>query len=189
MSEQKYLKLTDALYKVIEFFPEEEPLKNKTKEKALEIMENLVLISLPQGNPNPGPVQKEKVSGQILKDIEILKGYLKLGKSQGWMDSLNFLILSKEYDKIKEEFQPAVKVMQRGVEKDKQAVISDKPISKRQKKILEILEKERKAQVGDLKKVFSQVSKRTLRRDLDDLLKKKKVVRTGEWNQVVYSLS
>jgi len=197
MSEQKYLELTNALYKVIEFFPEEEPLKNRTKEKALEIMENLVLISLPQASPNPGIIPKEKVSNHILKDIEVLKGYLKLGKSQGWIDSLNFLILSKEYDKIKEEIQPAVKVMQRGAglteenkkTNEKQSVISDESISKRQKKILKILEKEEKAQVGDLKKVFVQISKRTLRRDLEDLLKKKKVVRTGEWNQVVYSLS
>ena len=194
MSEEKYLKLTDALYKVIEFFPEEEPLKNKIKEKALEIMENLVLVSLPQGNPNPGLVQKEKLSAQILKDVEVLKGYLKLGKSQGLIDSLNFLILSKEYDKIREETGSANEVMQRGagiVEETKEVLttVSDEPISERQRKILKILEKQGKAQVGDLKKIFLQVSKRTLRRDLDNLLKNKKVVRTGEWNEVVYRLS
>jgi len=205
MSEEKYLKLTDVLYKVIESFPEEEPLKNKTKGKALEIMENLVLISLPQASPNPGIIQKDKVSNHILKDIEVLKSYLKLGKSQGWIDNLNFLILSEEYDKIKEEIQPAVKVMQRGAGlvketkppvliggcggKEVSMAISDEPISERQRKILKILEKQEKAQVGDLKKVFVQISKRTLRRDLDSLLKKKKVVRTGEWNEVFYRLS
>ncbi len=205
MSEEKYLKLTDALYKAIEFFPEEEPLKNKTKGKALEIMENLVLISLPQASPNPGIIQKDKVSNHILKDIEVLKIYLKLGKSQGWIDNINFLILSEEYDKIKEEIQPAIKVMQRGaglVEETKSPIvidgcegkevsvaISDESISERQRKILKILEKQGKAQVGDLKKVFVQISKRTLRRDLDNLLKKQKVVRTGEWNEVFYRLS
>ena len=196
MSEDKYLKLTNALYKIIEFFPEGEPLKNKTKEKALEVMESLVLV---QGNPG----NKEKVSAQILEDIEVLKSYLRLGKSQGWIDSVNFLILSKEYDKVKEEIQPAYSVMQRGAgllidgigkqitfeqNNEEQTVDSQDVISERQKKIIEILRKQEKAQVGDLKKVFSNVSKRTLRRDLDDLLKKKKVIRAGEWNQVFYKL-
>lgn len=190
MSEDKYSKLTNALYKVIEFFPEEDPLKNKTKEKALEIMEGLV---------------KQSDSEQVLKDIDVLKGYLMVGKSQGWIDNINFLILSKEYDKVKEEIGSAAEVMQRGTglleetkeipfsknkEETKEKInILQNPISDRQEKILEILEEQGKAQVGDLKKVFSEVSKRTLRRDLDNLLKKKIVVRTGEWNQIVYKLN
>ena len=99
MSEDKYSKLTNALYKVIEFFPEEDPLKNKTKEKALEIMEGLV---------------KQSNSEQVLGDIDVLKGYLMVGKSQGWIDNINFLILSKEYDKVKEKIGSAAEVMQRG---------------------------------------------------------------------------
>jgi len=190
MFEDKYSKLTNALYKIIEFFPEEDPLKNKTKEKALEVMEGLV---------------KQSDSEQVLKDIDVLKGYLMVGKSQGWIDNINFLILSKEYDKVKEEIGSVAEVMQRGtglLEETKEIPFSknkgeikektDIPqnsISDRQEKILKILEEQGKAQVGDLKKVFSEVSKRTLRRDLDNLLKKKIVVRTGEWNQVVYKLN
>lgn len=192
MVEEKYFKLTSALYKVIEFFPEEEPLRKRTKEKALEIMENLVLFSLPQGNPNPGVIQKEKISTQILKDIEVLKGYLKLGKSQGWIDSLNFLILSKEYDKVKEEIQPAFSIIQRNtplIKNDtKQMIVPQKSISDRQEKILNILDSQGQAQVADLKKILPHISKRTIRRDLDDLLKKKRVNRMGEWNQVSYVL-
>ncbi len=65
-------------------------------------MENLILVYLPD-NPHPNS-QKGKAAIQVLKDIEVLKGYLALGKSQGWVDNLNLLILFKEYDKIKDSY-------------------------------------------------------------------------------------
>lgn len=191
---ERYSKLTDAIYKVIEFFPENEPLKNKIKEKSLEVMENLVLFS-------GKPADTGKLSTKILKDIEVLKEYLRLGKSQGWLDSLNFFIINKEYDKIKEGLRGAkegqseetvpIESLQFSpiMNEERQAVFATEQISDRQKKILEILGKQEKAQVGDFKKTFSSVSKRTLRRDLDDLLQKKKIVRVGEWNQVFYKVN
>ncbi len=192
--QERYLKLTDAIYRVIEFFPENEPLKNKIKEKSLEVMENLVLFS-------GKPADAGKLSTKVLKDIEVLKEYFRLGKSQGWLDSLNFFIISKEYDKIKEGLQSAKEVQSEEtaptdnfqsspiINEERQAVFAIEQISDRQKKILEILGRQEKAQVGDFKKTFSSVSKRTLRRDLDDLLQKKKIIRVGEWNQVFYKVN
>jgi len=43
--ENKFLKLTNTVYKVLEFFPESDPLKNRAKDKALAIMEHLILIN------------------------------------------------------------------------------------------------------------------------------------------------
>lgn len=202
--EDKYLKITDAVYKMVEFFPEGDPLKTKTKEKVLEIMERLVLLC---SNPGPTVLQKEKVSNQVQEDIEVLKNYLNLAKSQGWLDNMNFLILVKEYDKIKEELNSATDIMQRGLgaitpsfqepkgqtpllkNNKNQPTPTDKSLSDRQKKIIEVLERQEKAQVADFKKILPNISKRTLRRDLDDLLKKQKVVRAGEWNQIFYKIS
>ena len=177
---QKYTEITNAVYNILDFFPEEEPLKNKTKEKALEIMKSLV---------------KEDIADQVLKDIEVLKSYLSLGKAQGWIDNLNLLILFKEYDKIKEEITASAdspwlsqghKISQGH---KKEGINSEEKLSDRQQEILKVLKTQEKAQVADFKKVLPNVTKRTLRRDLDDLLKKERVVRVGEWNQVFYQIN
>ena len=197
--QENHIRLTDAVYRMIEFFPEGEPLRNKIKEKSLGIMENLVLF---YGNPVLAVLQKEKISTQILRDIEILKDYLKLGKSQGWMENLNFFIVSKEYDKIyteiKRKTEPAAGIMQRGaetliekpltVEDDNKQVAVLGGLTERQEKILKILKEQGKGQVADFKKVFPNISKRTIRRDLEDLLNKRMVIRAGEWNQVSYKV-
>lgn len=193
MPTQKYTEITSAVYKILDFFPEEELLKNKIKEKALEVMEGLVLISLPD---NP---QKGEVAVQVLKDIEVLKGYLSLGKVQGWVDNLNLLILFKEYDKIKEEVGSIVVLKEEEIIKkeiapvdnivEKEGINSEGKLSDRQEEILKVLKTQEKAQVADFKKALPNVTKRTLRRDLDDLLKKERVVRVGEWNQVFYQIN
>src|SRR3989344_525485 len=64
--------------------------------------------------------------------------------------------------------------------------VSAKDLSERQNKILSILSRKEKVQVSDIIKEIPKITKRTIRRDLDDLLKKGKIVRVGEWNQVFY---
>lgn len=59
----------------------------------------------------------------------------------------------------------------------------------RQKKILEILKEKGRAQVGDFKKIFPEVSKRTLRRDFRSLVSQKLVERIGEKNNTFYEVS
>ena len=58
----------------------------------------------------------------------------------------------------------------------------------RQKKIVEFLENTQQAQVMDLQKVLPSVTKRTIRRDLEELIGLGKITRLGEFNQVFYSL-
>lgn len=58
----------------------------------------------------------------------------------------------------------------------------------RQKKILEFLREKGRAQVWELKKIFLEVSKRTLRRDFEQLLRQGLVERRGEKNNTFYQL-
>jgi len=191
--EEKYLKLTKAVYDSIEFLPEKEPLKNKIKETSLSVLGNLIFLSLSTyGNPvsffsdnKESKEKKNQILVKTLSDISVLKNYLKIGKSQGWIDSFNFLILSKEYDIIRERLE---KDLQKKEEKIEKKEIKEESFSDRQEKILDFLKEKEKAQVSNLKEVFPQVSKRTLRRDLDDLMKKEKIKREGEWNQVFYKI-
>ena len=198
--ENKFLKLTNTVYKVLEFFPEADPLKTRAKDKALAIMEHLISV-----NDNSGWVsfQKEKIKVQLSEDIDILLGYLWIGEAQGWLNSTNCIIISNEYEKIKKEFSPIIEpieppkpVLDNTVEKKPQVVstgINVKipgsfNISGRQKKIIEFLNKNEKAQVMDLMSVLPNVTKRTIRRDLDELMKFEKITRLGEFNQVFYRI-
>ncbi len=215
-------KITNAVYKILDFLPEGDPLKNKAKEKALAILENVTLISSTDGWVSLKSylsADRAKASVQLLNDIEVLQNYLKVGRHQGWIDNVNFLILTNEYDKIKskisfpkevimladisynqiKEGAESVKNKQEFSVKNNQAanietlavgqgLVQEEEYSKRQEKILQILSEREKAQVSDFIKELPNITKRTVRRDLDDLLKRSKIVRVGEWNQVFYQI-
>ncbi len=231
MIENNFVKITNAAYKVLDFFPDVDPLKNKAKEKVLAILDNLTLISDAKGWVS---LKKEMASGQLLDDIEVLENYLKLGKYQGWIDSVNFLIITKEYNKIKSEINPPKGVVRQGLEivsgpnkveeslsqglhsktlktpqtqqtikditedyPEKQNSLSQGaasyPVSSnataRQEKILQILTDRGKAQVANIINELPNITKRTIRRDLGNLLKSGKIMRVGEFNQVFYIIA
>lgn len=151
-------KLTNTVYNLLEYFPESDLLKNKAKEKALAIIENL-----------------------STKDIDILLGYLKIAQSQGWISEISFLIVNNEYEKIKKEIGAPVIIPEIPQEKNFE-------LSARQEKIISFLQQNQKAQVADLMAVLPNITKRTIRRDLDELLKMGKIAREGEFNQILYKI-
>ena len=244
--QQDFVKITNGAYRILDSLPEGEPLKTKAKEKALEILEGLTLMHQTQGwvsLKNVLSPESLKVSVTLLHNIEVLENYLKLGKGQGWIPVTNFLIITKEYQNIKNGITLPKGVLMAGGETAVQLVgenlkshapnlktevlakpatlaspdqnqiakiqnsnpspgglspkeenysarqhpSSDK-LSARQRKILQILAKNQKAQVSDLIKELPTVTKRTIRRDLDDLLKGGRIVRVGEFNQVYYKM-
>ena len=214
MENDKFLKLTNTVYKILEFFPESDPLKNRAKDKALAIMDNLVLV-----NENSGwaSFQKEKIKVQLSEDIDILLGYFWIAKSQAWLNSVNYLIVANEYEKIKKNISPIIELTLKlpGIEKisvlpesaqrtpvePSASVLSNTEakkegasvnlfnISDRQKQILEFLQKNEKAQVMDLQTVLPDITKRTIRRDLDELLEAGKITRLGDFNQIFYQIN
>lgn len=217
--DKKILELTSAVYKVLEFFPESDPLKNKAKERVLAIMENFKLIF---GKDDWLPLKaclpesKEKIKNQLLEDVDVLLGYLFIAKNQGWIKTINFFIISNEYEKIKKEVEsfsepnkelPFFKKTfleksqtenetqkAQDSQKDKPVTTEKTPvfnfnISKRQAKIIDFLNKNRKAQVMDLQRILPNITKRTIRRDLDELLRSGKILRMGEFNQVFYKIN
>ncbi len=225
------MKITNVAYKMLEFFPEADPLKNRAKEKILTVMENLALFfnkSEWRQLSDCFMENREKRAEKLLEDIEIILNFFQLGRLQGWIGDANFLIISNEYEKISKDIlfnlpqrklfdTEVLKIENKAVEIQKQIVgnnlmmietkeikhdlpvsknkhteektgFLEKPVSGRQKKILEFLVENKKAQVMDLQIVLADVTKRTIRRDLDDLLEKGRVVRIGKFNQVFYEL-
>lgn len=206
LDKHEYVKITNAVYKMLDYFPENDPLKNRAKEKALHILELLT---------------REQFSEELFGDIEILKSYLSLGRHQGFINDMNFLILTKEYDQIKNEISAinthknSAKILEEAIldhenknsKNPTESLPKEEVILKnqeksldtlprhslkamdRQKKILNILSSREKTQVADIVKELPNITKRTVRRDLDDLLKEGRVLRLGQFNQIFYQLS
>jgi len=61
-------------------------------------------------------------------------------------------------------------------------------LDSRKEKILEILKEKGKMQVGEISEIFSEVSKRTIRRDFVQLLEQGLIERIGEKNDTFYKL-
>jgi hypothetical protein len=276
MDKQLPTKLASAVYKVTELFPQNEPLRYKTREIADEILADFVLFQdLEKQNTETeqGFLRRNRIKNQIFSKIEILNDYyFDLAREQAWVNPLNFLILKREYDKMKSDIktqlsqielpekvealrpdqfepeqlvepepeteteQPKIEPIKPELEieseistiSDKPSVIIDEPVSApapvrrgkpasapkpeaeiepepkpesafakgfrkakqklsaRHKEILKIIEQGGKKQVGEIRESFPSLSKRTLRRDLEFLLKQGYVDRVGQWNEVSY---
>jgi len=209
MNKDNFIKLTNSVYKVLEFFPESDPLKNRAKDKALAIMEHLVSMDETSGWAS---FQKEKTKVQLFEDIDVLLGYLWIGKSQKWMNSVSYLVIANEYEKLRKGVEPVIELMPKlsvvesqpivkevvkiEPKEDGDSVLSDTElkapyfsVSDRQKQILDFLSKNERAQVMDLQTILPDITKRTIRRDLEELLEAGRIIRSGDFNQVFYKIS
>lgn len=181
MGGKELVELTNKVYKQTLLFPKKEPLRYKIREIADEIVRNVVEWE---------KSEKEDLLFDIEKNLLIIKAYFNIAKWQNWVSYFDILRIELEYDKIgnfykkKEVEKPKAAIV---VKKEKK-VVAKKPLNSRKKKILDILKQKEKVQVGDIKEMLGDVSKRTLRRDFDDLLKQNLVERIGESNNTYYKL-
>lgn len=164
MNKENLIELTNKLYKLTLLFPKKEPLRYKMREVADEILANLV------SNPS-----------KIKKNLEIIKSYFEVARWQNWVSYFDILEIEEEYDKIESGFEPELAKVNGGQS-------SARILDSRKEKILGILKEKEKIQVGELKEFLPDVSKRTLRRDFDQLLKLELVERIGERNDTFYKL-
>ncbi|MDD5738588.1 MAG: DeoR family transcriptional regulator [Candidatus Pacebacteria bacterium] len=188
------IKLTMVLYKVSDFFPEKEPLKALIRKKADEVLAGLILLE-----------KDSNLAVQVLGDIEIIKAYIELAQNQDWLKSENFEVLKKEYclinDKIKEQIifeknttsqeqekKKFVSALPHSIKTNNESEDSRVHLNERHKKIIGILKQGKLIQVKDLKDVFPNISKRTIRRDFEYLFENGLVERVGDNNNTEYKL-
>lgn len=209
MEKSYFIKLTVVLYRVTELFPKKEPLKFSLRKKAGDILAETVLVF----GDNPlasARAERKELLERILKNIKIIHTLFELAESQDWVKRENFLVLRREYDKIAQQAQQARQAMSAeretpaqepsqlvasqavGVAAKEQrspaASVSFAGLKDRQKKILRFLQGRGKAQVKDIKEILPEVTKRTLRRDFDLLLKRGLVERRGDRNKTEYKV-
>jgi hypothetical protein len=160
--------------------------------------------------------KKEEIIFEAEKNLEILKSYFNVAKWQNWASYFDILKIEEGYDKIKRDFKKEIKHLEEkeedlNIKKLSQLQKTDRGfppvavsaingigaghkkaeediLNARQKKILSFLKEKGSAQVWQIKEIFPQVSKRTLRRDFEQLLKKDIIKRIGEKNNTFYRL-
>ena len=162
------IKLTLGVYKVTTKFPENEPLKQKIRDKADNVLALLVSHS-------PDIDKKE-----LTAEIEPLLAFFEIAKEQKWVDAKNFLILSQEYGKIRDfSLEKAQKPVKSSIKREFSTGSVEKPQTRislnpsiRQQKIIEITKNRGEVRLSELRGVFSDITPRTLRRDLRALVEK-----------------
>lgn len=180
MIEKNFLiQLTTHLYQLTLLFPKKEPLRYKMREVADEI-----LISFLKKNFSQNPV---------LEDLEILDSFFEITKNQNWVSQDKISTLQKEYRRLKSKIGEVLRapgcsnaILVPDFSSKKEENFSK--LNPRQEKIIEFFKKNEKAQVWQIKQIFPNISKRTLRRDLKFLLKQGIIERIGERNNTFYIL-
>ena len=185
MNSDFIIRLTLGLYRVTEVFSENPALRRKIEESASRLLVNLILVS---------EEKKSEAVFRALTELEVLLSCLQDMKRLRVVNDRNFVVLEREYAKVRrfldlnKEHPPSLRPPNPRpypsfVRAD---ALHSKGLNGRQEKMLEILRYKEKVQVWELKKLLPDVTKRTLRRDVDDLLKRNLVVREGEWNDIFY---
>ena len=160
MSNDFYIKLILAVYRVTELFPEPATLKRDIRNLANEILANLINHQSENGSRN----------------IETLKHLFDLAEAENWVDSRNFFVLRREYDKIEQSIDTG------------KTVEKPRTTQKRKQRILETLEENSKIKVGDLIKIFPDINRRTILRDLEHFSQAGLIVKSGNGRGACYTL-
>ncbi|RLC33882.1 MAG: hypothetical protein DRZ76_03755 [Candidatus Nealsonbacteria bacterium] len=183
LDKEHLIKLTLAVYKVTELFPEEE-LKHQIRESANKILADFILLYSDARRPN---------------NLADLLRLFKEAEAKNWVDSRNFLVLYREYDRVRE-------LIPRGINCGKTVFVRHSPETKptagegnffsqkrgssqnnhRKEKIMEAIKRNGKVKVRDLSQLFPQFHRRTLIRDLEKLCQSGAVVRVGSNGRGVY---
>lgn len=175
MMEKNYLiQLTQGIYRLTLLFPKKEPLRYKMREVSDDILANF-------SKQNP-----EKSIGDTYDNLAVLDSFFEVVKVQNWVAVQDVLNLQAEYSKLDGEIKPQSSLsLFKEEEKlpDRQTCLPD-----RQGKIMAFLRENGRAQVWQVKQILPEVTKRTLRRDFDQLLNQGVIERMGERNETFYQL-
>ena len=184
------IQLTNEIYRLTLLFPKKEPLRYKMRELADDILFDL--ISVPQ------KTYRGQTPVSLDGKLEVLDGFFEVAKNQNWVKKEELLNLQKEYSKLKgqlklkaEPIKSEVKLTQvRPLQKSELTEVRpvQNSMNERQEKILAFLKEKEKVQVWQIKQIFPQVSKRTLRRDFENLFKRGIIKRMGDRNETYYQL-
>ena len=182
---RRALDLTLAIYRLTDKLPKGEVLISQLRKLGNEAVGDLIM---------------DNFSG-ARKKIDLLLIYFKISQAQNWVSEINWLILKNEYQKLnlkiagfwagerpKEEKRE--NIMSHNVATEQtllEPVQRRDNLSSRQQKILEEFKNKDLVKMVDLIPLFkNNISERTIRNDLQVLIKNKLINKKGERKSTVY---
>jgi predicted HTH transcriptional regulator len=168
MNKEELLQMTKELYRLTLLFPKKEPLRYKMREVANEILALFL-------------DKKSKDSPIFQIKLDILDAFFEIAIAQNWVKNGEILALKQQYNNLKSTIKETPK------NSPPRPQISLSALQ-RQQKIVELLKEKNQIQVWEVKQIFPQVSKRTLRRDFANLVKAGIIERVGSQNNTFYKL-
>lgn len=186
-------KLTEALYKVTDLYPDKEPLKWSLRENAIELM--LSYMSYRKG---PSFIGQRTV---------LIIHLLEIASLGGFISDLNFEVLKREYQSLKNfleekkdeifsvplDLPPHLSISGGG---KGQEILSDKKkrlktiknSEEKKQKIINFLKENGKKTIKEISLIFQDIGKKTVQRYLSDLVQTGQLLAEGERRWRVYFL-
>lgn len=182
MEKEALIQLTIDLYKLTLLFPKKEPLRYKIRELADDILA-IYLKPCPNNQKYP----------ELHYCLEVLDSFFMVARKQNWVSDSDLLKVAEKYASLEQRLEGIrePKALETVTAEAGANFTSFNDLSKsdhRRNMILDILKERGKAQVWEFKKIFPELSKRTLRRDFEKMLSQNLVERVGERNQTFYQL-
>jgi DNA-binding NarL/FixJ family response regulator len=209
MTRDFFIRLTLAAHKVANILPQKESVGAQMQDSANKLLADLVVLA----KEGIATLEyKRQVTPRAIRELGVLVGYINYAKRTSKVNPENFVVLEREYKNVGEFLRklhedtaagsvqfdarleqslssfPPLSAQTPAGNAQQNAPADKTELSSRQTKILELMRNKDKVQVWELQKVLPEVTKRTLRRDLDDLLGRNLIVRQGEWNEVFYQI-
>lgn len=185
---EKIIETTLAVYRVTDKFPKGEILREKIRERALDFIGQSFALFFCVS-------EKNEQHNNLVADVEVLRAYFDIARIQNLVDPGNFEVLEEEYCKIMDELQGTKELHTGKRSRD----LVKAPRFRRTEQPTELKERDRaivdyfrnngsKMRVGELSSVFSGLSKRTIRRDVEKLCQWGVLERIGSHNETAYRL-
>ena len=192
-------KLTEALYRVTDLYPDQEPLKWALRENAVYLYNNLMSIT---------DMSDRKLRynfKEVLSSLSQIINKLDLASLGGFISDINFEIIKKEYGSLKDFLEnqqqfifsqeellikPELPILKEKEIKEYkgQKILSDKTEDRKQK-ILNSLKENDKKTIKEISSIFEDISEKSIQRDLADLVKSGRLLANGEKRWRVYYLN
>ena len=179
----KAFSLALAIYRLTDFFPQGEVLKNQ-----LKILANEIYAQLASNN-----------FYDTISSVEKILAYFKIAAAQKWVKEINFVILEEHYRSLKESLEILTQL------KEEKSLKIEKPVRKiaekknrnkglgmnfHQGEMLGCLRNNRTAKMADFLKLFDgKINERTLRRHLQVLIDQGLVGKIGNFKHTNYYLA
>ena len=185
-----------AVYRTADSLPSGDPVVYGIKKAALQTTEKFVVFL---SSEEPQKTQAEPRQA-ALQSVEVLCGYFEIAKAQKWIDERNFLVLAQEYrdlyvqialtkrDTVLSKGKAVAEEKKPEIRARKEAFSPESPVNERQQKILEYMTNNEESPFSPIAALFIQVSKRTVRRDLDSLVQRNILAREGNTSSSLYRL-